>query len=232
MVGGGYSNNGSVYTWWWPMVVNLKIGDVTWKSIGMQWYRWIFHTQDPLKLIRSSLQLRWSGWGLAFCRYKVKKWGGGLYKITNKGQIRPCILYKIQASNPIFFSPRFLVVPSFWLYKIKNLGRILTNWPCLTPVCWHGCVPRKTIFGFCRGRRVLSNWSYQKPWTNPRKKIKGSRANQNHANPNSMKGHHSRHTWGWFKWMLVRTYCFFRMFLSRVGHGREWTISVGICRYG
>ena len=104
------------------------------------------------KVQESSLQLGWSGWGLAFCRCKVKKWGGGLYKITNKGQIRPCILYKIQASNPIFFSPRALVVPSFWRYKIKTLGRILTNWQCLTPVCWHGCVcvPRKTTFGFCK----------------------------------------------------------------------------------
>ena len=42
--------------------------------------------------------------------------------------------------------------------------------------------------------------------------FKGSRANQNHANPNSMKGHHSRHTWGWFKWMFVRAYFFWMSF--------------------
>ena len=61
--------------------------------------------------------------------------------------------------------------------------------------------------------------------------FKGSRANQNHANPNSMKGHHSRHTWRWFKWVFVRTYCFLNVFL-RVGQGREWTVSVGIDRFG
>ena len=91
---------------------------------------------------------RVGGWDFVDIKFKS---GGGPYKITNRGQIRPCILYKIPASNPICFSPFFL------LYQVSGStksGRILTNWQCLTPACWHGYMSRRTIFGFCRGRRV------------------------------------------------------------------------------
>ena len=75
-------------------------------------------------------EIRVVGFPAGICRYKVKKWGG-LYKIANMGQIRLrilIILYKIQAVNPIFVSAFFLVVPTFWLYRVQTLGRMLTNW--------------------------------------------------------------------------------------------------------
>ena len=84
----------------------------------------------------SSLQLGWPPWGEGFCRYKVKKWGGGL---QNPKQGSDLTLHSLQNGNPngTFFCPLFLVVPSFWLYKILNLGRIFAFCPRLTPACWH-----------------------------------------------------------------------------------------------
>ena len=129
--------------------------------------------------IKSSLQLRWSPWGEGFCRYKVKKWGGGPYKILNRGQIWPCILYKITD----FFCPLFLVVPSFWLYKMLNLGRIFAFCPCLTPACWHWLLTRKVTFPFCRGRRGWqgsSVWSSQKPMGKTNEKYQKQKQKKQH----------------------------------------------------
>ena len=71
------------------------------------------------------LQFGW-GWQLGFCRCKMKKCGGGPLqniKITNIGQIRPCILYnyKIQALNG-GAAPKFVTCdPASFTFHICHL---------------------------------------------------------------------------------------------------------------
>ena len=71
------------------------------------------------------LQFGW-GWQLGFCRCKMKNCGGGPLqniKITNIGQIRPCILYnyKIQALNG-GAAPKFVTCdPASFTFHICHL---------------------------------------------------------------------------------------------------------------
>ena len=65
----------------------------------------------------------------------MKNLGGAL---QNPKQGSDPTLHSLQNGNPsTFFCPLVLVVPSFWLYKMLNLGRIFAFCPCLTPACWH-----------------------------------------------------------------------------------------------
>ena len=74
---------------------------------------------------------------------------GALYKITNRGQIRPCILYKIQTSNPIFFPSTFSCCTKFLALQNQNPGpdphKLTMSDPSMLA---RVCAPKKQLLDF------------------------------------------------------------------------------------